>query len=506
MIRIILVCLISSLHLASFAQSKQDYVWLFGQSSEASAFLGFKFDFNKPPMDVEVQDVYYGMGKANASICDKNGSLLFYMNGCAVMNKDFSMMTNGDSLGYNIWWDVFNKNCNRGIGSFQDHMILNDPGNADEYYILHKPKIFNGFDELDSIQFWYSKVDMSLDNEKGEVTTKNQVLDNSRIFLVSYLTAINHQNGKDWWVIQAPSNDSIFHTYKIDQDGIKLNIIQNSHHYFTRGKTSASGTAKFSPDGNKYAMYNETDGLLIYDFDRENGILEFNDRIITYDTIGSGIFCSLEWSPNSRYIYTATYTHLHQVDLWEEDIQQNGVRLIDIYNGTQDPFSTSFFLMAQAPDCKIYMTPTNGSNSYHVIHRPDELGTACNFVQNGIKLPSPSLSGMPNFPRFRVDEEEKCDPTLTSVFGDAVYYRRDLNVYPSPSDGRYTIEVPDGFRSGTLSVINLDGQVVESKEVGPSTLSVDVDITRYPSGYYHVELYPEENVERVFWSMQVIKK
>ena len=78
-------------------------------------------------------------------------------------------------------------------------------------------------------------------------------------------------------------------------------------------------------------------------------------------------------------------------------------------------------------------------------------------------------------------------------------------LYPSPSDGRYTIEVPERFGSGTLSVINLDGQVVQTKEISKGTLSVNVDITRYPSGYYHVELYPDENLDRVFWSRQVIK-
>jgi hypothetical protein len=430
------------------------------------------------------------------------------MNGCAVMNQDYSMMTNGDSLGYDIWWDVLNQECEIGIGGFQDHLILSDPANEDQYYILHKPRLFNGFQAVfDSIPIWYSMVDMTLEDGKGEVFVKNEVLDKSRIFLTSYLTAINHQNGVDWWIIQGSHNDSILHTYKIDEDGIRHEMDQNSHHFFSSGKTSASGTAKFSPDGKKYAIYNETDGLLIYDFDRETGILEYNNRIITYDTIGPGIFCSLEWSPNSRFVYTATQTHLHQVDLWEDNIQENGVRLIDIYNGTVDPFTTSFFLMAQAPDCKIYMAPTNGSYSFHVINKPNEIGTACDFVQNGLKLNYPSSGGgIPNFPRFRVDEEDKCDPTLTSVFGDAVYYRRDLNVYPSPSDGRYTVEMPEGFRSGTLSVFNLDGEMVESKELSGGTLSVEVDITKFPSGYYHVELYPEENVDRVFWSRQVIKK
>ncbi len=508
MSRFFLISLFICIHIISHAQSKQDYVWIFGQAFDFSGgFLGSEMNFNEPPMEIDNRFLEYGLGSANSSICDSDGNFLFYMNGCAVVDKNLEMMENGDSLGYDIWWDVFFNECELGIGVFQDHLILSDPLDDDQYYIIHKPRLFNGFEAtFDSIPIWYSKVDLSLNDGLGKVVKKNQILDKSKIFLTSYLTAINHTNGKDWWIIQGSSNDSLLHTYIIDDDGIRLEEVQNSHHFFSSGKTSASGTAKFSPDGTKYAMYNETDGLLIYDFDRQTGRLDFQDRIITYDTIGQGIFCSLEWSPNSRFIYTATKTHLHQVDLWEENIQENGIRLIDIYNGTLDPFTTSFFLMAQAPDCKIYMSPTNGSYSFHVINKPDELGTACNFVQNGLKLNYPSNGGgLPNFPRFRVDEEDKCDPTLTSVFGDAVYYRRDLTVYPSPSDGRYTIEMPDEWTSGTLSVVNLDGQSVETKNVSTGTLSVSVDITRYPSGYYHVELYPHKNPDRVFWGTQVYK-
>ncbi len=494
-------------HIAS-AQTKQDYICLFGQDMSSSGFNGYIFDFNIPDEQVIEHDNNIGIGKANTSICDKDGNLLFYMNGCAVMNKDFEMMPDGDRLSYNVIWQLLNLRCNDGtVGSFQDHITLTDPADEDEFYILHKPKIFNGIGLTDSLPLWYSKVDMTREGGLGDVVLKNKVFDSSVRFLSSYLTAINHENGEDWWVIQAPIDDSVFHTYMIDSDGFRLDQIQNSDYFFTLSHTSASGTAKFSPDGTKYAMYNEVDGLLIYGFDRSTGYLNFQERIIPYVHTGPSIFCSVEWSPNSRFIYTASSQFLHQIDLWEENVQENGIRLIDTYNGTQDPFSTTFFLMAQAPDCKIYMCPTSGTRSYHVIKKPNELGTACEFVQNGVKLPQQSnFGGMPNFPRFRVDEEEKCDPTLTSVFGDAVYYRRDLTVYPSPSDGRYTIEVPDGFDRGQLSVINLDGQIVENKEISSGTLSVTVDITRYPSGYYHVELYPDENVERIFWSQQVVKK
>jgi len=493
---------------ALFAQSKQDYIWLFGVDDEVfPSETGYLFNFNNAPFRVTEHDNNIGIGSGNASICDRDGNLLMYMNGCAVMNRNYEMMPNGDSLSYNIIWEFAQYDCRLGIGGFQDHLVLPDPGKENEFYILHKPKIFNGLGLIDSIPLWYSKIDMSLENGNGDVTLKNEILDAGPRFLVSYLTAIHHDNGKDWWVIQAPIEDSLFHTYLIDEEGIQLKEIQNSHHYFTRNHTSASGTAKFSPDGTKYAMYNEVDGLLVYGFNRETGQLTYEERIIPYIHTGESVFCSVEWSPDSRFIYTASSIYLHQIDTWEGNIQENGVRLIDTYNGTQDPFSTNFFIMAQAPDCKIYMAPQSGTRSYHVIHNPNELGSDCNFVQNGLKLPQLSnFGGMPNFPRFRVDEDDKCDPKLTSVFGDAVYYRKSLKVYPSPSAGRYKVEIPDGFLDGNLLVIDLNGRIIKKQQITRGTLSVDIDITSFSSGYYFIELYPDKKNDQMFWGIQVVKE
>ena len=217
-------------------------------------------------------------------------------------------------------------------------------------------------------------------------------------------------------------------------------------------------------------------------------------------------FCSVEWSSNSRFIYTASREELHQIDTWEANIEQDGIRLIDVYNGTQDPFSTAFFLMAQAPDCKIYMCSTNGAGSYHVINSPDQLGVDCDFVQNGIVLPNYSSRGsMPNFPRFRVDEEDKCDPTIVSVFGNDVYYRRDLIVYPSPSTGLYTIDLPLAFRTGRLIVTNINAQILKDVEIDYLSFDRQLCLDDQPEGVYNIEIYPSDNTEQIFYSKQVIK-
>ena len=188
------------------------------------------------------------------------------------------------------------------------------------------------------------------------------------------------------------------------------------------------------------------------------------------------------------------------------------MRLIGTYDGTKNPFANTFFLMALAPDCKIYMCSTNGNETYHVINKPDELGTACDFVQNGIKMPYYDGGSMPNFPRFRVDEEEKCDPTIVSVFGDYVWYRRDLKLWPNPSSGIFNIELPD-VGAGKIVITNINGQVLLEKDVSNIIPEVNINISNFPGGRYNVEFWPQKNIglkfqtsnsERVFYGGQVV--
>jgi len=101
------------------------------------------------------------------------------------------------------------------------------------------------------------------------------------------------------------------------------------------------------------------------------------------------------------------------------------------------------------------MTPSSSSDSYHVINKPNEKGTACDFVQRGIQLPfTSSIANLPNFPKFRVDEEEKCDPTIGTVFGEDVYYRRELSIFPNPAKTNISICI-EKQKNNKLPIINV---------------------------------------------------
>jgi hypothetical protein len=186
---------------------------------------------------------------------------------------------------------------------------------------------------------------MNKDEGDGEVIYKNKDIITNKLLLGSYLTAIRHSNQKEWWVLQ-PLLGTIIMTLKIGTEGVVLDRMQHSYQVFDDFRSSSSGTAKFSQDGTKYAIYNYYDQLNVYDFDRNTGKLSNHQKInvIPEDEIDRTqiIFSSIEWSPNSRYIYTAGHLYLYQIDTYEPNVTKSIV-LIDTYNGTMDPFVTSFF-------------------------------------------------------------------------------------------------------------------------------------------------------------------
>ncbi len=490
------------------AQVKGDYVWVGGvqPNEDLTEIDGFIFDFNQKPISIDYQKLTYGFSGNRASICDEEGTLLFYSNGQGVLNADHQLMPNGDSINWGPFAEFAWPYSQLGYPGPQDIIILRDPGYEAGYYLLHKYSNLI-LDGPNTRELWMSYVDMSKDHGRGDVVLKDELIYNEYNLLMSYLTAIQHINGRDWWIIHPLVEDSTFLTFLLDDTGIHRVDDQSTGYYFDKHRSSGSGTARFSPDGSRYAIYNYYDQLHLYDFDRETGILSNHRMVEIYEPeeIDREIinFGSVEWSPSGRFIYCASSEDLFQVDTWEDDLQ-DGVRFIDTYNGTLDPFTTRLFLMVQAPDCKIYMTPANGSFSLHVINKPDELGTDCDFVQNGIKLPNSNGGGLPNFPRFRVDEDEKCDPTISSVFGNEVFYRRELKAFPNPTSGPLTLEIPEDFTKGTLEIIDLRAGTVHREKLDYPHERFSLDIGHLPTGIYHIELYPEENEERVFYGTQVV--
>lgn len=503
-----LFILLAIVHTCTYAQ-KEDYVWFLGKDQSTDPGIqGMVWDWNTQNAEPEMLDLAYGVDNNNASICDKDGNLLFWSNGCAVINRDQEVMPNGDTLNWDAFREVIGwSDCERGYPGTQNIKIIPDPAYEDGFYIFHKAWKYNGQFEDITFELRHSYVDMQLDGGMGDVVYYDSVLYEGRTTL-SNLEAVYTANREDWWLLQPIEEDSLFLIYRVSEEGIEQLPSQTASVYFADAR-SGGGTMRISPDGAKLAYYEYFLNLHVYDFDRSTGLISNHREVIIFEDAeempdNQYRFGSVEWSPNSRFMYVAVRDSLFQVDSWEEDMN-DGIRLIDVYDGTQNPFSTTFYVASLAPDCKIYICSTSGNKSYHVIHKPDELGEACNFVQNGLELPQYAGSAnLPLFPRFRVDEEEKCDPTITSVFGQAVFYRRDLKVFPNPTSGPATVVLPADWTGGTLLVFDAKGRAVENRDVPSSIDQIRIDFAGLPAGTYNVELYPAERERRVFYGQRVV--
>ena len=501
----ILASMLSVNLMFSQIENKQDYIWMFNNDFAHDGLQAYVFDFNRSDSIPKALNEYAPVAFSgnNASICDKDGNLLFYTNGCFVADRNHDIMPNGTGLNDGEFLEEYRDgDCSNGYPGTQDVLILPDPNNENGYYILHKEIIL---EDGDYRNLQYSYVDLTYNNGLGEVTRKNQNFGvSNRQYMYDYLTAIKHENKSDWWIVQPENLSKTIQVFSLTTRGIQetdsfevpSNFLINS---------SATGTASFSPDGTKYALFNAYDNLLLYDFDRLTG--EFSNlKQLEIKNISPSdvLFSCLEWSSNSRFLYVAATDSLWQVDVSEENLE-DGLELIDVWNGVNDPFATTFVLMALAPDCKIYMCSGSGTLSYHVINEPNKKGKECDFVQQGIRLPFFSATAtMPNFPRFRVDDDKKCDPGITSVFGDLVFYRRDLNVFPNPFADQITVELPEN-KSGQIVVFDMQGRAIWRDPDIYHRGRVVLDLSHLDSGMYSIEFLPKLNEERLIYTSQVVK-
>ena len=486
--RIIIISLILLAYNATLhGQNKRDYYWITGSNTSSDPGIdNYVFDFNETPFGLADVEGGLHFDNMNISMCDPEGNLLFYSNGCAVANKDHNIMPNGEAINEGDWFDIFwGGDCKNGYAGTQDILALPDPANAKGYYLISKPRINNPAGPTFLRDLQYSYIDMSLDDGYGDITEKNKIFYNQDTIQSSYLQSVRHANGRDWWIIQPTEEQNKILIFLLDPLGITFHhhqLIGTEYHKWA----GASGIGKFSPDGSLYSSFNPYDQLRLFDFDRASGMLS-NVREMYVDSIP--IFNAIEFSSNSRFLYISMQTKLYQLDMQVDDPGASAV-LIDEWNGINDPFATAFFLMQRAPDCKIYMCSMSSTNTYHVIHKPDEKGVACDFEQQGVALPhTSSVANFPNFPNFRIDEVEVCDPTITSVFNQPVIISKNISLYPNPVSDDLRIEISNDLEIRFVEVHTLDGRIID--RISIDITSHTYDMSDLQAGVYVLKFYLE---------------
>ena len=381
--------------LSSYAQ-KEAANWYFGFQA------GLNFEGCSPTV---LTDSQMGQLEGCAAISDSDGNLLLYTSGVEIYNSNHQVMQNGTGL----------------LGSpssSQSAIVIPKPGDATLYYVfaVDSNSLPNGLT--------YSTVDMSLDNGLGGVlpNQKNIQLDTP---VAEKLTAVYHGNGEDIWVISHRMGTNEFIAYLVTESGVSptpvVSAVGEVHIGGGLGN-GAIGYLKTSPDGNKLACAQTffNTGLEVFDFNKDTGEVQ-NPMLIN-----SGSTYGVEFSPNSKILYANTN---FSGSIYQYDLSQPNAASIE--NTKLLIASNNYSCALQlAIDGRLYVAQSEllGLSGYNtngylsVIKQPNNLGAACEYVQDEIYLNGKeSTFGLPPFItsyfQYELEHESVCfgQETLLSI-------------------------------------------------------------------------------------------
>ena len=395
----LLVILIINLTLFSKAQDNNANIWYFGENA------GVDFNTGVPSA---IMDGQINTQEGCASICDINGSLLFYTDGSNIWNSQHQIMPNGSGL----------------LGSFsatQSAVIVPRPHYSGSetnniYYVFTidnwQHDLVNGFN--------YSVVDMSLDNGLGDIisTQKNISLHGK---VSEKICAVMHTNNKDVWIVTHDWDSNDFLVYLLTEDSIATTPIVSSVGGFHGGSyINSVGYMKATIDGLHIAVAIHSTGndgkFEAFDFNRSSGELS-NPKIASGFHRPYGI----EFSPDGTKLYASTITwasppsNLYQFDLEASDFSAS---MIQIESSTVD----NIMALQLAPNGKIYVA-IDFNEYLGVISNPDNSGLSCNYENQDLYLNSRICKyGLPNqfyYKGFQFFTGSERDTTICA--GDSIY-------------------------------------------------------------------------------------
>jgi hypothetical protein len=479
---------------ATASSQYYDNNWMLGGGNNAIIL-----NFSEGNPTITPQAINASMGSSSLAVSNAAGELIFYTNGCDIFNADHELMLNngtGINPGTPHQWQCDDRPATDQAytAGMQSTIALPKPGDSSHYYLIHKGIEYyedNGFD-VRTDKLYFTEIDMTLDEGLGGIVQRNKILVEDTL-AAGMMTAVKHANGQDWWIVTPQYVNDKFYTWRLDSAGFHGPFEQQIGPISPRS-AEGSGQANFSPDGQHYVRFTPIEGVYIYDFDRETGLLS-NFRHVTLDIteLFSG---GIAFAPGSRLLYVATISEIYQFDTQVEDIAASQT-VISQYDSIPEIIQQHGWSLQVGPDCRLY-NYCNSCEVMHVIEHPDSLGLASSYVQAAIELPVWVFRSQPHYPNYRLGplgaEGLPCEPILVSTREEELAEKRPLAIYPNPSPGYITLDWIENTKAkpALWELFDMQGRRVRNIPVNTGEQR-DLVLSSLPSGIYVWRLRDRES-------------
>lgn len=339
-----------------------------------------------------------GAREGCASISDNAGNLLFYTDGTHIWDgahvQQFSGLEGNPS-------------------STQSSIIVPDPADADQYYIFTT----DGASHANPPWNHFNGVRVNINSLSTPTPIFPNILpqpDNTDFSPVEKLTAIQHANCRDYWVItivQDGNDGTTPGTAVKDSTGVFRVFLVSSTGVSHVGDTSLPSTIKISeggymkgsPNGKFLALANGgNQNVLVYPFDNSNGTIDISAQMNIQAPAGtSGSMYGVEFSPDSNLLYYSSLilrTTGSPGLVWQVDFQ-NSLNSLEVGSISTNASAGRYQIGAlQLGINGVIYIAKDGDNSLGAILDPNTLGLGCNVSNSAINLPRGVVGqlGLPN--------------------------------------------------------------------------------------------------------------
>lgn len=304
--------------------NSRNKVWIFGYGNFPNSEIYHTFfDFRGDSLRIDSLIVPQGlyMSYTNASICDTAGNLLFFSNGCGVMDSNFQYVPGAEHINDG---ETQNYLCAEIGGGRYTNALLILPDTSGKVYNLIHSRVNN----LTTVggasdRLLWSRITMS-ENNALQATFVDSILLDTFIY-TGNMASCRHANGRDWWVVVPAYSselstglDNSYYLLYVGQNSVSIH--RNKIGVATDWFEYSSGEAVFSPDGTKYARYTIHADLQIFDFDRYTGSFSNPIYVPIVDAADTSYAAGAAFSPSGRYLYVSSTKYIYQFDMQAVDI------------------------------------------------------------------------------------------------------------------------------------------------------------------------------------------